>query len=62
MRAKEDCAHLQVDLVHSGDVVRHPAEDEAADAGRDANAQEQDFFVGLRTKTLLHMLHLWEIE
>lgn len=56
---EEDRAHLQVDLLHSGDVIRRPAEDEAADARGDADAQQQNFFIGFWSKTLLHMLHLW---
>lgn len=51
--------HLQVDFVHSGNVVRHPAEDEATYARSDADTQEQNFFIGFWSKTLLHVLHLW---
>lgn len=54
--------HLQVDLVDSIDVVCHPSEDETAHARRDADAHEQNFFTGIWSKTLLHMLHLWTIK
>lgn len=55
-------SHLQVHFLDSVHVVGHPAEDEAAHAGRDADAHEQDLFVGVGAKTLLHVLHLWTFQ
>lgn len=55
-------AHLQVNFVDSSDVVRHPAEDETAHAGRDADAHEQNLFVGIWAETLLNVFHLWTHE
>lgn len=54
--------HLQVDFIDSTDIVCHPAEDETAHAGRDADTHEQNFFIGVFSKTLLHVLHLWTIK
>lgn len=50
--------HLQEHLVDPFDVICNMAEDESADSRCDPNAHEQNLFVGVRTKTLLYMLHL----
>lgn len=51
-------SHLQVDLLDAVHVVGHEAEDEAAQAGRDADAHQQQLLVGVGAKALLHVLHL----
>lgn len=51
-------SHLQVDLPDAVHVVGHEAEDEAAQAGRDADAHQQQLLVGVGAKSLLHVLHL----
>lgn len=50
--------HLQEHFVGSLHKVRHAAEDEPAQAGRDADAQQQDLFVYVWPKALLHVAHL----
>lgn len=56
--ARRPSTDLQVDFVDPVDIVRRPAEDETAHAGRDADAHEQNLFTGVLSKPLLHMLHL----
>lgn len=51
-------SHLQVDLLHAVHVVSYKAEDEAAQAGSDADAHQQQLLVGVGAKALLHVLHL----
>lgn len=50
--------YLQIHLVDPWNVVGHPAKNETAHGGCEADAHEQNFLVGVRPEPLLHVFHL----